>query len=54
MRIAQTETLKKKTQAQNEAITSSIPALPSLDVPEAAATAGAAAAAGPPAIERGL
>ena len=54
MRIARTETFKITTQAQNESIISCIPALPSLDVPEATATVGAAAAAGLPAIERGL
>ena len=54
MRIARTETFKITTQAQNESIISCIPALPSLDVLEAAATVGAATAAGPPAIERGL
>jgi len=54
MQKAQPKTLKSTTQTQNEAIISSIPPLPSVDVPEVAATVGAAAASGPPAIERGL
>ena len=46
--------VENATQVQIESIRPSILALSLLDVLEAAATVGAATAAGPPAIERGL